>query len=105
MQRISSDDQKRKKSLMFNRIFGIAISVAILALLLLYYFNSVDDWIFSIGTIMLSAINFTVCATISHTSGRDSINTANMFFSVIFFLVGLGFLIYGLVTGNLILPF
>lgn len=105
MEKLNPVDQKRKKILMVNRIFGIAVSIAIFTLLLCFYFKSIDEWVFSICTIMLSAINFITCATVAKVAGRDNVNTANLFFSVIFFIIGLTFLIYGIATGNLLLPF
>lgn len=105
MERTSLEDQKTKRSLLFNRIFGIVISITIFTLLLLFYFKVIDEWIISISTIMLSAMNFIVCTTVSQKSGRDEIIAANLFLSVLFFLLGLAILIYGIVTKNLILPF
>ncbi len=105
MERTSLEDQKTKRSLLFNRIFGIVISITIFTLLLLFYFKVIDEWIISISTIMLSAMNFIVCTTVSQKSGRDGIIAANLFLSVLFFLLGLAILIYGIVTKNLILPF
>lgn len=105
MQNLSVQDQKTKKSLLVNRIFGIVLSLAILTLLLLYYFNVLDEWIISISTMMLSAMNFITCTTISQKTGRDNIISANLFLSILFFLMGLGIMIYGILTKNLILPF
>lgn len=105
MQSLSVEDQKKKRLLLYNRIFGIAVSIAIFALLLCFYFKAIDEWIFSISTIMLSAINFITCSTVAHVAGKDNINSANLFFSVIFFIIGLTFLIIGIVSGDLLLPF
>ena len=96
-------DQKRKRRLNISRICGIITSFTMVAMLLLFYFKVVDEWILSIYVVFLSAINFIINAIMIKTKDASGMAKANLWLSALFFLIGAGFLAYGLITGNLIL--
>ncbi len=103
MPELNSVDKKRKNRLIISRLCGIVVSIAILTLLLAFYFSYVDQWVTVICVIMLSAVNFIVNGVIIDTKTSSNWIALNMIMSSLFFATGLVILIFGLLSGDLIL--
>lgn len=96
-------DQEKKKRLFYARLGGIIISAVIFIMLICFYLNIFDEWIMSVSVMFLSAIGFNINALFLSTKENNNVANASLGFAALLFLMGLGLLIYGLLTGNLIL--
>lgn len=96
-------DKALKKRLFVSRILGILISFAIFALLLLFFFKYIDEWVLGINVLVLSAMDFMINAGIVQIKQTSIWTSANTYASGILFIFGAAITIYGLISGNLIL--
>lgn len=97
------DDRAKKRRLLVNRFFGIFVSLAILLMLVLYLFKKVDPWMFGICVLMFSGLDFMLNAQIIQTKETSIWSKVNAYASGILFICGIVLVIFGVVTGNLIL--
>jgi len=101
---IEREDRKRRTILLISRLTGLLVSCGIFITLILYYFMQVDYTMMTLIVIILSAVDFTLNASIRKMRDTTALwERVNALFSVIFFLAGIGLLVYGLITGMLIL--
>ena len=97
------DDKAKKRGLFLNRLFGIFTSIAIILMLVLYYFKFVDSWMFGVCVLMFSGMDFMVNAGIVQAKETSLWPKINAYISGIFFICGIVVIIIGVTTGNLIL--
>ena len=96
-------DKSLKKRLFISRVIGIIVSFGILAMLLLYLFKYIDEWLLGINVLVLSAMDFMINAGIVQIKRTSLWTSANTYASAILFIFGAAIVIYGLISGNLIL--
>jgi len=96
---IEQEDKRRRITLMMSRLTGLFVSCAIFIALLLYYFMQIDYMIMTLVILVLSGVNFTLNASIKSIKDVGVWSRVNALFSVIFFLAGIGLLVYGYITG------
>ena len=96
-------DRVMKRKLFISRMIGIFISFAIFAMLLLYLYKYIDEWVFGINVLVFSAMDFMINAGIVQMKQTSMWTSANTYVSALLFILGAGMVIYGLISGNLIL--
>lgn len=99
----SMDDKIRKRRLIINRLFGIFVSLAIVLMLVLFLFKMVDPWMFGVCVLMFSGMDFMLNASIAQTKETSAWPKINAYISGLLFIAGIVLVIFGVVTGNLIL--
>ena len=96
-------DQLRKRRLLISRILGIFISVAMIAMFLLFLFKYVDEWMFAVSIMLMSAMDFMINAGAVHIKQTSIWTSVNTWVSAVLFLGSAAMVVYGLISGNLIL--
>lgn len=97
------EEKSKKRRLTFNRLLGIIVAFSIVVLMMFFYFNLIDSWLFSINVVVLSGVLFVINAGVVEIKQTSVWTKVNVFASTIMFLLGGGLLAYGLISGNLIL--
>lgn len=100
---MNPSEKTRRRKLIWSRIFGVGIAAAIVAMLAFYFFGIIDVWMMIINVLLFSGMEFMVNAGVVQVQGTSKISTINAWLSAILFLTCAGFLIYGLITKNLVL--
>lgn len=100
---MSPEEKSKKRRLTFNRLLGIIVAFSIVVLMMFFYFNLIDSWLFSINVVVLSGVLFVINAGVVEIKQTSVWTKVNVFASTIMFLLGGGLLAYGLISGNLIL--
>lgn len=100
---MNPSDKARRRKLIWSRIFGVGVAAAIVAMVAFYFFGLVDVWMMAINISLFSAMEFMINAGVVQIHGTSTISTINTWVSAILFLASAGFVIYGLVTKNLVL--
>ncbi len=100
---IENDIKKEKSRMMFARFCGLFVCGVMFAVFAMTYLGKMNDWVTVLTLLLLSGIAFTLNGMIFQGKISSSVAKINMFLSLIFMLTGLGLMVYGVVSKNLII--
>ena len=96
-------DKSRRVALLFVRLMGMLMCCGLFACLVLFYLKMLDEFLVIVIVVMISASLFMLNSLVQGIKDTDFKQRVSTMLSIIFFIAGIALIVYGFMTGKLVL--